>query len=245
MLAVTDEAGIAVAGAIVQLKAEGVLGDTDVNGRLSVEIPIGTLRLRLEAENDDDDGKWEVRFAEDGTAEIDTDNDELSIQIEEPVLAGTTVMVLVLDQQGDPVPGAEVSIKIEREAGLTDGDGLLDIEIPAYAEELEIEARLDDQHGEFEIEFAAAQAQQDGDGEETSLTVQLVGQPLAGTEVTVVVTGANGFTVYGAVIQVNDEIAGFTDVEGRLNITVPQDERELEIEASLGDVDGELEVTIQ
>ena len=251
-LGVTDEAGNAVAGAIVRLKAEGVLGDTDLNGLLSVEIPIGTLRLRLEAENNDDDGKWEVRFAEDGTAEIDTDNDELSIQIEGLIGAGTTVMLLVLDEQGDPVPGAQISIKIEREAGLTDDDGLLDIEIPAYAEELEIEARLDDQRGEFEIEFAVAQAQQDGDGNdqesngvETSLTVQLVGQPLAGTEVTVVVTGADGITVFGAEIQVNDEIVGSTDADGRLNITVPQDAEELEIVASLNGVDGELEITVQ
>ena len=115
-----------------------------------------------------------------------------------------------------------------------------------------MEARLDDQRGEFEIEFAVAQAQQDGDGNdqesngvETSLTVQLVGQPLAGTEVTVVVTGADGITVFGAEIQVNDEIVGSTDADGRLNITVPQDAEELEIVASLNGVDGELEITVQ
>ena len=152
-LAVTDEEGNPVAGATIHLKAEGVLGDTDAEGRLSVEIPAGTVKLRLEAETDDADGKLEVRFGEDGVAETDTDNDGLTLQIEGQIQAGTTVTLLISDEQGDPVPGVAVEIKIERDAGMTSGDGLLDVEIPAYAEELEIKASLSGIKGELELKF--------------------------------------------------------------------------------------------
>ena len=165
-LAVTDEAGHAVAGASVRLKVEGLLGDTDSEGRLSLEIPVGTLKLRLEAEKDDADGEMAVKFGEDGAAETDTENDGLSLRIEGEIRTGTTVTLLIWDDQDNPVPDVKVSIKIERDAGLTDEEGLLDIEIPAYAEELSLEAHLDDQRGELEIEFTQgrAQALADGDG---------------------------------------------------------------------------------
>ena len=77
------------------------------------------------------------------------------------------------------------------------------------------------------------------------LTVQLDGQPLAGTEVAVVVTGPGGSPILGAEIQVNGEIAGSTDTEGLLTITIPQDDEELEITASVDGRKGELELMIE
>ena len=83
------------------------------------------------------------------------------------------------------------------------------------------------------------------DAGDPALTVQLDGQPLAGTEVSVVVTGAGGSPVFGAEIQVNGEIAGSTDAQGLLMITIPQDAEELEITASVDERKGELELEIE
>ena len=253
-LAVTDEVGNAVTAVIVRLKAEGVLGDTDAEGRLNVEIPAGTVKLHLEAEKDDAEAELEVRFGEDGSADTDTENDGLSLQMEGQIQAGTTVTLLILDEQGNPVPDAEVRIKMERDAGLTSAEGLLDIEIPAYAEELSLEARLGDRRGELEREFTVAepQASADGDGSdeegdvgETGLTVQLEGLPQAGTEVTVVVSGADGSPVFGAEIRVNGEVVGTTNADGVLTITIPQNAEELEIKAFVSGSEGELKLSIQ
>ena len=156
-LVVTDEAGNAVAGISVRMKAEGVLGSTGADGRLSVGIPLGTVKLRLEAEKDDAEGRLEATFGEDGAAETDTKNDGLSLQLEGLIQSGTTVTLLVSDDQGIPVPDAMVQIKIERDAGLTDDEGLLVIEIPAYADELSLKSDLDDRRGELEIKFAGAE----------------------------------------------------------------------------------------
>ena len=253
-LAVTDEAGSPVGGASVGLKAEGILGETDGEGHLSIEIPLGTLKLRLEAEKDGAEGELQVMFGEDGSAAMDTANEGLSLQIQDQIQAGTTVTLLIFDEQGNSIPDAEVSIKIERDAGLTDDDGVLDFEIPAYAEELSLVARLDDRRGELDLEFTVAddEAPEDGDGSgrdenegESNLTVQLEGQPQAGTEVTVVVTRADGSPASGAEIQVNGEVVGTTDAEGALTITIPDDAEELEIRASGNGAEGELELTIQ
>lgn len=48
---------------------------------------------------------------------------------------------------------------MERYAGLTDGEGLLDIEISAYVEELPFEDRPVRRRGELEPQFAVAKAQ--------------------------------------------------------------------------------------
>ena len=267
--------GNAVTAVIVRLKAEGVLGGTDAEGRLNVEIPAGTVKLHLEAEKDDAEAELGVRFGEDGSADTDTENDGLSLQIEGQIQAGTTVTLLILDEQGNPVPDAEVRIKMERDAGLTSAEGLLDIEIPAYAEELSLEARLGDRRGELEREFTVAepQASTDGDGSdeegdvgETGLTVQLEGLPQAGTEVTTgdvtsegalaaapggdggdrrCISGADGSPVFGAEIRVNGEVVGTTNADGVLTITIPQNAEELEIKASVSGSEGELKLSIQ
>jgi hypothetical protein len=248
-LTVVDEAGNHVAGAKISVKSEGVLGETNNEGRLSVEIPIGTVKLRLKAEKDDADGEIDIRFGEDGEVVINTKNEGLSLQIEGLVQPGATGMLLVSDDQGNPVPKVRVDIKIERDAGLTSVDGLLDVRIPVYAEEFSVEASLDEQRGELEIKFTGPQAEgpvkaADGDVE-TSLTIQLDGRPKLGADVIVVVIRADGGTVSGAEIRVNDEVVGSTDAVGRLTITIPHYIEELEITASVDGVKGELEIKIQ
>ena len=253
-LLVADEGGNPVAGVTVHVMVEGLFGDTDAEGRLSVEIPVGTVKLHFGVEKDSAKGQLEVRFGEDGSAETDPENDGISLEIEEQIQAGTTVTLLIADEQGAPVPDTGVRIKIERDAGLTSDEGLLDIEIPLYAEQLSLEAGLEDRRGELTFEFTVgdAQAPADGDGSDqegevggTALTVQVEGRPQAGAEVTIVVRAADGSFVVGAEIRVNDEVVGTTGSDGELTITIPQKTEELEIKASVSGAEGELQLTIQ
>jgi hypothetical protein len=59
-----------------------------------------------------------------------------------------------------------------------------------------------------------------------------------------VVTDIEGQPIENVSVSVNDEEAGRTDSDGRIDVTVPGGE-ELEIEVSKGDREGELEVEIE
>ena len=79
---------------------------------------------------------------------------------------------------------------------------------------------------------------------EEELELQLEGEPGLGMEVTLIVTD-NESAAVGANVTVNGEDAGITDANGRLPIVLPDTPGEVEIEATLGDKRGELEVELE
>ena len=79
---------------------------------------------------------------------------------------------------------------------------------------------------------------------EDELKLRLEGELGLGMEVTLIVTD-NGSAVVGANVTVNGVDAGITDVDGRLPIVLPDTPGEVEIEATLGDKRGELEVELE
>jgi len=78
---------------------------------------------------------------------------------------------------------------------------------------------------------------------EGELELRLEGEPGLGLEVTLVVTD-NGTPVEGAAVSVNDEEAGVTDADGRLAILLPDTPGDVEIEATLRDRSGEIELEL-
>jgi hypothetical protein len=84
-----------------------------------------------------------------------------------------------------------------------------------------------------------------GNSEEDRLQLKLEGEIGLGVEVTLVVTD-NGTSVEGATVSVNGtELEAKTDVDGRLTIMLPNTPGEIEIEATLGDKEGELELELE
>lgn len=83
-----------------------------------------------------------------------------------------------------------------------------------------------------------------GEVEATELTVQVEGQTQAGIVVTVIVTGADGGAVPGAEVQLNGEVLGTTDGDGRLAITIPEGVQDLEIKATANGAEGELKLAV-
>ena len=248
-VAVTDQAGSPVVGAHIRLKAEGIAGATNTQGQTDFSIPPGTRSLHLRTEADDAEGELAITFRDDGTVETETDDNGLSLRTVGDLEADPIATVLVTDEQGNPVAGAEVRFRLEQDVGLTDDKGLLAFEIPLYAEEISLEARLEDKRGELEAEFLYGEgegsAQIIGDEEASELTIQVEGQPWAGSQVTVVVTEAGGNPVSGAEVHLNDEVVGTTDGDGKLTIIIPEGAEELQIKAEAHGVEGELELVVE
>ncbi len=151
-LIVTDSNGSPVSDVVVRLKAEGEVGMTDSGGLLTIDIPQGTTKLRLEAHLEEMEGELRVLFEEDGV-DIETDDEGMVLKLEGDVLAGATSILAVTDSSGSPTPDATVRYKLERLVGTTDANGQILVDIPADATEVELEARLDDQQGELKLEF--------------------------------------------------------------------------------------------
>ncbi len=80
-----------------------------------------------------------------------------------------------------------------------------------------------------------------GEGE---LTIEVVdGEVAPGEEITILVT-LNGSPVSDALVEVNDDEIGWTDADGLISFTVPDDD-ELEIEAVKEHLKGELEIELE
>ena len=77
------------------------------------------------------------------------------------------------------------------------------------------------------------------------LSLRLEGDIRPGSAPTLVVTDPDGNAVEGGVVTVNGELAGTTDVHGRLSVRVPEGEDELEVKVETGESEGELEVDLE
>ena len=252
-LVVTDADGNPVEGAMVRLKLEWEGGSTGEDGVLVVDIPIDTTEFSIVAEFGELEGEVEVKFLDDGTVEIEAEDEELVLQLEGTVEPGASLNVMVADPSGNPVPDAEVSVKAKSEAGITDIDGQLIIDMPEGATELEVKAQLGNRKGELEVRGA-----EEGGVSPTGtppqsleasqviapLILQLEGVPQAGATLSLLVTDVEGEAVEGATVKVNGEEVGNTDAEGRLSFSVPEGADELEVEAKLYETEGKLEIEL-
>ena len=165
------------------------------------------------------------------------------LQLDDTLEPGSTSTLLVTDTLGALVQGAVISVKVKSQAGTTDLNGQIIIEVPEGATELEIKARLDDDRGELELKLS----EEEGPPPLTTgqLSLQLEGDPLTADAVTLVVTGSDGKPVEGALVTVNGEEVGTTDAQGRLTFDVPEGADELKIGAKLHQSVGELEVDLE
>lgn len=165
------------------------------------------------------------------------DANALKIDVSEGSLGpGETVTLQVTDGD-DPVENAAVRIDYQ-EVGTTDADGRITVTLPQKSD-VAIDVEKGDLEGEREIEFEGTPS--DGDD---GLTVEIVdGSASPGETVTVAVT-SGGEPIAGAEIEVEGETAGTTDGDGRLEVTLPEDD-EVTIEADTSDRSGELTISFE
>ena len=277
---VTDEAGVPVAGAEVELEVKLGKLTTDAEGQVTFGVPAGTTEIKIKAEVKESDGPERegelhlvVGETGDGVAPefaIDyfAENTALTISFVGELTAGAPLTLLVTNVAVEPVVGAEVEVKIEIAAGVTGEDGTLAVVIPDGAGDVEAQAHTADARGDSEREPRGRGDDAKGDRGEIRATegaanggdrgqsgsgrgetlnaddlrVEVDGQVSAGAEITIVVTDANGAPAVGAAVELNDVDAGVTDTDGKLVATVPADAEKVEIDAKLGDAEGEVHV---
>ncbi|MBS3761481.1 MAG: hypothetical protein KGY43_08465, partial [Halodesulfurarchaeum sp.] len=174
----------------------------------------------------------------------DNGDGEINISVEGPVEPGESV-TLTATYQDEPVPHAPVEMNGEY-VGETDESGMLDVEVPEDDEfEVEIEP---DFEGEREILLSAAEEaennrsdDEEGDeSEDNQIELSTLGNVTANESVTVLAT-VNDTPLYGAEVSVNGDEAGTTDGNGTLEVSVPAESDEFELEAEY-EHSGEYEV---
>jgi len=144
--------GEPVAGAVVEVNGEEI-GTTGEDGTISFTIPEDADGLNIEAELDGQEGELEIGFS---GAEMEEEQEreseeELDLELDGDIAPGEEVTLLVT-LEGEPVAGAVVEVNGE-EIGTTSDDGTISFTIPEDADGLDIEAELDGQEGELEIEL--------------------------------------------------------------------------------------------
>ena len=253
-------AGEPVEGATVELGDRDV-GTTDADGRIEVALPDDD-EAEIEVEDGDREGELEITLRSETDDDRDDDFAE-RFSVGGSVENGTVQLSVTYDGEG--VDGVSVSVDGDR-VGTTGADGTLSFDAPAADEfeatlvkgafeaEIEFEVGADgtlaagdvdvdarEEDGDDDADDAEAGDDED-DRDEDDLSVAVVsGDPAPGAAVTVEVTDAAGGPVEGATVEVGGESAGTTDANGRIELTLPDDD-EVEIEVEDGDRDGELEI---
>lgn len=151
---------------------------------------------------------------------------------------GETVTLRVTDGSG---PVSRASVRIDYQVvGTTDGDGRITVTLPPKAD-----VAIDASKGDFEVERRIEFSTTPSGGTTDSLDVAIEpADPGPGDTVTVTVT-AGGEPVAGATVEVGGDEAGTTDADGRLEVTMPSDEDEVDIRADTSDRSGEITVTLE
>ena len=144
--------GEPVAGAVVEVNGEEI-GTTSEDGTISFTIPEDADKLKIQAELDGQEGELEIGFS---GAEMEEEQEreseeELDLELDGDIAPGEEVTLLVT-LEGEPVAGAVVEVNGE-EIGNTGEDGTISFTIPEDADGLDIEAELDGQEGELEVEL--------------------------------------------------------------------------------------------
>ena len=173
-------------------------------------------------------------FTEVKSRERERERENLDLELEGDVAPGETVTLLVTFN-GEPVVGATVEVNGE-EIGETGDDGTISFTIPEDADELDIEVKKGEQHGELEFEF--------GKELEGELTLEIVeGDVTPGELVTLLVT-FEGDPIEGANVKVDGGKVGQTGEDGTISFTIPDDVTDLKVEAKLGGQEGDMNIAV-
>lgn len=159
------------------------------------DVPIEDVDEKDDDEKDDERGE----------------SDDLNAAFVGNVTAGANAGVEVT-QNGSAVENATLSVDGEVVAR-TDANGTAAVPVPADAEEFEVEVRADDDEVELSRELTGESAEDD------ALEVELEDENVTDGEATVVVT-REGDPVGNATVEVDGEVAGQTDADGRLDVAV-------------------------
>lgn len=176
-----------------------------------------------------------------GCTSESTESADESLQIE--VTDGTSglgeTVTLRVTEDGTPVKNATVRLDYQN-VGTTNETGHLTVTLPNEGDDAAIDAEKDNREGELSIEFSS---DEQTNVDELSIAV-VEGAPESGATITTEVT-AGGDPVAGAEVEVDGEIAGTTDADGRLTVTLPEtEEEEIKIEADSSDLSGERTISV-
>ena len=145
-----------------KLGMNALYGSTDISGGT---CGFGTFTAELKQGGDDteeDEGKGrQLERRKQVKDKDDEDGDrargELILQLEAGKDPGTYTLV-VIDSEGNPVPGAAVTVNGE-DVGTTDDQGKLSINVPDRAGRLHIEVERDDLEGEIKVRLQGKDGQ--------------------------------------------------------------------------------------
>jgi len=212
-----------VEGAYVEVNDEELDDQTDAEGSISFIAP-QEEEIEIKAFHGDNEGELEIELGED-----------LDLELSGELIAGEDV-TLTATFQGTATEGAAVTVNDEVLTETTDENGQVTFTIPVGAEEIEIEAVKGDLEGELEINIGGEIS---GD-----LMIQLQGAITSGEDVTVRVS-IDGIPIQGATVTVNEvEVEDVTNENGEISFEVP-DATVIQIEAELGELEGELEIEME
>jgi hypothetical protein len=135
VVTVTDEAGVPVAGAEVEIEVTLPALRSDADGRVTFGVPAGTVEVKAEAELGEGEGDIHLvidEISDEATADEDEDEDgeRLTITAIGDLEAGAPLTLLVTNAAGEPAVGADVEVKFEIAAGVTGGEGTLALDVP-------------------------------------------------------------------------------------------------------------------
>ena len=257
------------------------VGITDAAGLLSFVVPDDVDGLEIKAEVDNLAGDLEIVVgggerrtglpadapgdgrgpSTRGGEPEDVSGAELVLRLLETPEAGATSTLEVTYPDGEPAPGAEVTVN-DADVGTTDTAGLLSFAVPEDIDELKINAEVSDLKGKLEIDIGGerqtgppADTPGDDRGSQTKggkptdvpdseLLLRLLETPEAGTTATLEVTYPDGRPAPGAQVTVNGVVVGASDAQGLVSFVVPEDIDELKINAEVDNLAGDLEIEL-
>lgn len=227
--------GEPVPHAPVEVNGETV-GETTENGTIDVAVPESDeFEVEIEPEFE---GSTTVPLPEADGDEEAADDDDVLVDVSGDVAPGETVTVEATNN-GMPVANATVSVNDEV-VGTTDTNGVLNVPIPDDADEVEITVENGDLEGEWEYEFP--EEHEADDDEERSIDLAIDGTVAPNETVTVTAT-VDETPLANAEVTVNGEDVGTTDANGSIQVLVPENADEFEVEAEY-DYEGKMKVEL-
>ena len=236
----------------IELRAAGYDRGANADARERLTRVTGTGASALLAQyTGERDGEFSLEVDGGVSIEVESDDGERSREIERDQPGDGSFNV----SQSEALTAATAQLSTDadgewtlRSADRDEDDGYYEFEFSFFGPETtgEAEVSVDGQTGEvfeFEEETEPREADDD-DADEVPLSVSIVnGTADPGATVTLRVTAA-GEPVEGAAVELNDQDAGTTDADGRIAVTLPDDD-EVDIEVEDGDREGDLELTLR
>ena len=235
----------------IELRAAGYDRGANADARERLTRVTGTGASALLAQyTGERAGEFSLEVDGGVSIEVESDDGERSREIERDQPGDGSFNV----SQSEALTAATAQLSTDADGEWTlrsadrDEDGYYEFEFTFFGPETtgEAEVSVDGQTGEvfeFEEETEPREADDD-DADEVPLSVSIVnGTAEPGATATLRVTAA-GEPVEGATVELNDQDAGTTDADGRITVTLPDDD-EVDIEVEDGDREGELELTLR